>query len=388
LPENLRADLTDRARLLFASHLRSPSGARAADVGAELFGRGSWPAPVVRDAAFATRVVTRKTPAPTPNLEPSIKLVAGPVTAVAVARQAGDVFVAGGGDFVRWCVADGRVVRVGPFHLYEVVAVVADPTGEVLYSLHREDAELTLRCLRFKPPEYAHRSQHTFSSVGNGHEWTLHPTTEHRGEHSVRLTNRGRRLEFAGWHMRGLPPIDLEPIDQRTHLLLGPTPTERWDWTDTTMQHFSSATVDRACQFVVPWQPRVPSGNSLLTKHIDWVTPLTGVLEVVGLDAVGNVYWSEFDGRDPTSPKSRTAVAAHADSYRAACVVVPGLLAAVTARNEIHWLRVSSGTTCVRWATPRSLPFPSHAVAIASRPQSNEVIVILEDGTAVRVPRP
>jgi hypothetical protein len=34
------------------------------------------------------------------------------------------------------------------------------------------------------------------------------------------------------------------------------------------------------------------------------------------------------------------------------------------------------------------LPFPSGAVAVVSRPQSNEVIVILADGTAVRVPRP
>ncbi|HUR55592.1 MAG TPA: hypothetical protein VMZ71_15760, partial [Gemmataceae bacterium] len=369
LPENLRADLTDRARMLFASHMRSPSGARAADVGAELFGRGAWSAPVVRDAAFATRVVPRKSPANAPALEPSIKLVAGPVTAVAVAREAGDVFVAGSGDFVRWCVGGGRVVRVGPFHSQEVVGIATDPTGEAMYSLHRDGDHVTLRCSRHNPTEYEYRSQHSF---GGSSEWALHPPSKRDGEFRVWVTALGRRFRYDGWHMRENSLTTIVEDPQRTHLLLGPDPDDFWDWADTTVRYHPITPED--CQFVVPWQPRVPSGSSLLAKPIDWVTPLTGVLEVAGLDAVGNVYWSEFDGRDPMNPKSRTAIASHPDSYRAVCIVASGLIAAVTAKNEIHWLRVTIGNVCVRWSNPRLLPFPSRAVALLSRPQSNEVI--------------
>jgi hypothetical protein len=42
----------------------------------------------------------------------------------------------------------------------------------------------------------------------------------------------------------------------------------------------------------------------------------------------------------------------------------------------------------VPWAPARGLLFPSRVAALVSRPQSNEVIAVLEDGTAVRMPRP
>jgi hypothetical protein len=386
LPAPLRGDLADRARMLFAAHLRAPTGARAGDLATELFSRGSWPAPVARDAAFATRVVPRKPPAPPPDLYPSQRLVEGPVTAVAFAADAGDVIAAGGGEVVRWCVGTGRVVRVGPFHAHDVLAAACDPSGEALYSLHLDGGALSLRCWRFVRGEYERQSRHDFAAPAHG-EWVLHPPASFRSEPAVRLSNLGRQLDFDGWQMRARPPIDLEPIDQRAHLLVSPRHLEQWAWVETTMHHFSPATVNRECRFVVPWQPRVPTGSSLFAPPLDWLSPLAGVLEVVGLDAAGNAYWSEFDGRDPKHPRSRT-VATHADSFRAACLVAAGLVAAVTAANEVHWFRVTSGGALARWSNPRSLPFPARAVAAVARPQSNEVVVVLQDGLAVRVPRP
>jgi tetratricopeptide (TPR) repeat protein len=65
LPADLRDDLADRARLLFADHLRPVAGSpQVADkVAGELFGQGApWPGPVVRDAAYAVRGLVRNRP--------------------------------------------------------------------------------------------------------------------------------------------------------------------------------------------------------------------------------------------------------------------------------------------------------------------------------------
>src|SRR5205823_2142916 len=99
----------------------------------------------------------------------------------------------------------------------------------------------------------------------------------------------------------------------------------------------------------------------LATAPLDWLTPAAGVLEVTGTDRDGVVHWSEFDARDPDHPHSRSASANHPDRFLAACLVAPGQVAAVSGKNEVHWLRVA-GSGLKPWAAATKLSVPSVAV--------------------------
>jgi hypothetical protein len=63
----------------------------------------------------------------------------------------------------------------------------------------------------------------------------------------------------------------------------------------------------------------------------------------------------------------------------------PGRLAGVTADNEVLWWRVV-GVRFEPFAPTQRLPYPSRAVAMFARPPVGEVVVLFEDGTAVRLP--
>jgi hypothetical protein len=110
------------------------------------------------------------------------------------------------------------------------------------------------------------------------------------------------------------------------------------------------------------------------------------VLEVVGTNEHGDLYWSEFDGRTPAAPKSRTLCAGHGDGYRAGCLLGPGLVAGVTGRNEIHWLRATHAKLETT-ASPSTVSVPARVVFLVARGRSS-VIAVLDDGSTVRVPGP
>jgi hypothetical protein len=130
----------------------------------------------------------------------------------------------------------------------------------------------------------------------------------------------------------------------------------------------------------------VPPGSSLAVPPLDWLTPAAGVLEVVGTDREGVLHWTEFDGRSSDGPQQQTLAQPHPGGYAAACLVGPGLVAAVTGSNEVHWLR-AAGNAFWEFAKPRKLAVPSRAVFLAARPQANEVVVVFADGSSVSVPR-
>jgi hypothetical protein len=110
------------------------------------------------------------------------------------------------------------------------------------------------------------------------------------------------------------------------------------------------------------------------------------MLEVAGTDRDGHVCWSEFDARDPAERASRNATAVHPDGYRSVCIVGCGAVAAVTNRNEVHWLRVRG--TSLQIVAITEVASPARAAALVYRSIDDEVIAILNDGSASRLPRP
>jgi hypothetical protein len=121
---------------------------------------------------------------------------------------------------------------------------------------------------------------------------------------------------------------------------------------------------------------------------VDWITPIHRVMEVAGVDKDGALYWSEFDVRSYDPVWSKTASETNADGFLAACLLGPGTVGAVTGQNEVHWLRVSGGPKFRAWAPPRRLALPSRVAALVARPHANEVVAVLDDGSAVRIPKP
>ena len=49
---------------------------------------------------------------------------------------------------------------------------------------------------------------------------------------------------------------------------------------------------------------------------------------------------------------------------------------------------IPSNRTVRSMAPPQQLPFPARAVAALARPAAGDVVVVLEDGTAVRLSTP
>jgi hypothetical protein len=135
----------------------------------------------------------------------------------------------------------------------------------------------------------------------------------------------------------------------------------------------------------LPWQPAHRSGFAV--PPLDWARPRSQALELVGVAEDDAVYWSEVR-RDGAGLAAATATRPTPGGYRAACLTGPGLVAAVTGDNQVHWLRADGSPVLRPWATPRKLPHPAAAVFVAHRPQGNEVVVVFADGWAVRVAKP
>jgi hypothetical protein len=383
LPDELRADLTDRVRLMFATHLRAAgSSHEASRLANELYGHGGvWAGPVVRDAGFAVRNRERR-PAPpaAPSHPPPVKLASGTVTAVAVARGTFDIAVATTEAIVMWRVNEGRVLPVAgqsgnPFgalsmdHLGEVVVGLQVLSDAVLLSSFAVNSSYQLRCVR-EPSE---------NPEG---DWYLQPAAT--GDLVV-LCLGGQRLSFVGPVLVGREPHPFRPAGALTHLLVTAQGGAAWEWSDGSIHHLNhgSSPPDET-QWVEPWRP-AHRDEPLPAPGIDWLTPEPGVLEVTGIDAEGFLRWAVFRVDDSAKPMKRHAIAPSED-YVAACLTGPGAVAGVTRQNEVQWFRLVGTRLDVVTAVKLSVPTP--VVALVARPTQNEVVAVLADGHAVRVARP
>lgn len=395
----LRDEFTDRVRVLFAAHLRANAGGCgwAGELVNELFGRARhWPGPVVRDAAFSSRAMLRR-PAAAASLthEPAVPLAQGTVTAVAVARDSGDIVVATTQSVVCWRVDEARVLPVFPARNRVVIGLSVDATGRVVYVLNTQpDHGHVLRCFMAGPSgAFLPMSRHSLGApVHESGQWYVQQLAgPGEGQSLVVVASPEGRHVFRGPDLQPEPPGPFRLGGSwPTHLLALDGEDTIWDWVAERVMRCRSAgheseTVGR---WAVPWVPGRPEGSTLPEPRVDWITPVRRVLEVAGVDQDGALYWSEFDARVPDSPRSKTVTETHPDGFLAACLVGPGAVAAVTGQNELRWLRVTGGAKFRTWALPRKLAVPARAVALVARPHANEVVAVLDDGSAVRVPKP
>jgi hypothetical protein len=135
------------------------------------------------------------------------------------------------------------------------------------------------------------------------------------------------------------------------------------------------------------WQPAVPVGSTLGLPPIDWLNAEPRVLELAGPDSDGELYWTRvsFAGPEASMTTACSAVP-QPGNFRAVALLGPGRLAAVTADNDMVWWRVVGGRFESFFAPTQRLPYPARAVAAFARPPAGEVVVLFDDGTAMRIP--
>jgi len=210
--------------------------------------------------------------------------------------------------------------------------------------------------------------------------------TQEDGQPRVTTTGLIGRTMWTGYHLRADPVERFRPDRSATHLLLREGTARAWDWDQRDLRLTTGkGPSELRCRWFTPWIPALsPEG---ITRQVDAITPTAGVLEVVGVDEDSVLHWSEFDGRKPHSPQSRTASVTHPAGFVAACHLVSGMIAAVTAGNEVVVFRVS-GTTLRRWGSTTKLDSPSRAAALVSRPNNHAIVVIFRDGSGVILTRP
>ncbi|WP_439620514.1 hypothetical protein [Gemmata sp.] len=387
LPAELRDDISDHVRLMFAAHLRAAGrGHEGSRLANELFGHNPvWSGPVVRDAGFAVREKDRRpVPPAAPSHPPPVKLASGTVTAVAVARGTFDIVVATTEAIVMWRVNEGRVVPLGDEGDHPATALSVGAQGQVVFALRELGDAVKLTSFRADGTSSFTRISETTEEIGG--DYHLQPSvTGPPSSYGLVLAGASQRCCFSSLVMVPGTQHPFRADGPRTCLLVEAPGGAAWDWSDGSIHHLNhgSSPPDET-QWVEPWKP-AHGDETLPAPCIDWLTPEPGTLEVTGIDAEGFLRWAEFRVNDPAKPTKRHAIAPSED-YIAACLTGPGAVAGVTRQNEVQWFRLV-GTRLDVVASVR-LNVPTPVVALVARPTHNEVVAILADGYAVRVGRP
>jgi tetratricopeptide (TPR) repeat protein len=376
LPPDHRDDLDDRARLLFARHLRECGPGAAGG----LFARpGAWPAPVVRDATAAARARPRVAAHSAP-----LRLLDGPVCAVVVAPESGDIVVAGRGGIVAWRGQDFRVRRVRPADPGPLLGLSVSPDGGSVLTLGAVAGNAVARFYGVSGKVTIERVTELGPLGTPAAAWYLEPAAAlERGAIHVTAASPRERLPLSGSYLARTSHARYLGDGGTTHLLVRAGDDRAWDWQDRTLRLLTgSHAPSPACRWLPHCTPDVPPGNSLTVPRVDWLTPLPGVLEVACVDWDGVAHWLRFDGSDPGNTAARTASTAH-ERFLAACLIQPGQVAAATDKNVVHWLRPDRTTLRPRAAV--ALDVPSPVVALVARGTAGDLVAVLADGTAVRV---
>ena len=384
LPADRRDDLADRARLVFARHLRADAGrGRGAVAATDLFGRaGPWPGPVVRDAAFAGRRADRDRPVASLALDaPPVRLADGTTVGVVAARESRDLIVATTRAVVCWR-ADGRVVPVCQTLGRDVLGLSADPGGHLVYVLFGEgDRALLTSHQATGPHTFAPMAQHALDAGPPARDNRLNPAAWPRdGEVRATVWSGDQRHTFAGPYLRPRAFGGGRDVTLRVEGV-----HDVWHWDRRTVHwHSGGNAIGRG---VVTWEPGTPAGSPLTVPAVDWLAPVSRVLELAGTDRDGVVHWTKFEAGKGGPGAPLTASLSHPAGFLAACLERPGHVLAATAANELHWLRAGARGFEPRTA-PRTLPVPARVVALAARRPGEGVAAVLEDGSAVVVHRP
>ncbi len=379
-PPDRVAALRDRARLLFADHLRAGDGKRRVE---PLFGdsRGEWSPSVRRDAAYATAKQPPAAVAPLPRAA-----VAGTVRVVANALDAGLVFLGTNETVTAWDVRTGvtRIVANLPQGLLRGLCV--DRTGQHLYAL--VDRAPNPRLIAY-----------SISAGGTSGVKALAvaeiPCTDPRTlflqprcfddprANFVVVAADGQRTGYHAQMLTTCPGDCFDPDAEHTSWI-GEFRDAICDWSDGELTGcipgHSGGTPQSPhphYRYRIGWRPA--------NGKLDHAIPARDVLILAGIDSDGDLMQTTISIQSPLLKETVTVSASPPDRYTAVAILPANVLAAVTRQNRLRTLRVAGNRLAPSGADTQLDP-ASPVVFLGHSAGTRELAVVFENGSVTTVP--
>jgi hypothetical protein len=214
----------------------------------------------------------------------------------------------------------------------------------------------------------------------------MEPKLASRGELLVGLTDVREHVQFKGPHLEA--SATYPELRSTNCLLRADDPNGQGLWTldedGLAFQDSTSSAVGRMKISSEAGQLGFPNRNGLAIPPFDYRTA-SGELELAVVTLDGALIWlvAEYLGGEL---KHQSFATATCDAgYVAAALTHADSVVAATRRNEIHWFTAAS-RRLIRIGS-QELKVPSPIVYVFTR-NVNEVVVVLSDGSLVRVRRP
>ncbi|HKB05269.1 MAG TPA: tetratricopeptide repeat protein, partial [Gemmataceae bacterium] len=395
---HLRADrpeIRDRCRLGLAGKLREHAkyepytGSAVADI----FGASKqWSPAVVSDAEFALRAALktrRLTDLPPDGRVRLQALYTGTVTSAVMAAERGTLFVGfQDGALVRYDPGAGHTSLLRSGSGAPIVGIATDPVGDWVAFLRGDPPTTLSPAEEYGPLELLSRQGTEFREQARayiplrGLSGLLPVIDNADGARAVGVSTMGGVFWF---QLPGLterartgPP---NPVPATTHLkfrVCGP---------NADLFTFEGGSVSwSGKRTYIGWMPDEAPGSTLFTPSVAWLDPIDTHIELAGLFDHATLYWTQVELSE-SFLQTRTLTYVTPGGFRAVCIFRPMDVVGVSAQNQVVRLRPQSGRLVER-ASAVQLPTPSRAVVCFPNRATNEVLVILEDGTLARVPVP
>lgn len=395
-----RRELRDRARLGLARKLRQYSKVESSPgtAVAELFGAsGHWSPAVVSDADFALRTAMKLRPKderPERRAVLVTRLRDGVVTAAAQASNRGVVFVGFKDGVFASYDPESLDVRTGTERDAEppVIGFATAPDAAELAVLYVADAgrPAVANDYFFELYQWSDGGYRRRHAAGVGEPGTavfgLLPEIDHSsGRAAVGLsTDTGLMWYQLPELMPVAGPGPKTPLPATTHLRLSvPDSTTGVPYTLT----FQGGSVTWAgAKAFIGWMPESAPGSTLCAPPLAWLVASPVHVELTGLYDTATLYWTEVERR-PDRLGVRTIPFVAPGGFRGAAIWRAGHVVGVTNENRVLWLR-ARGNRFEEWAPATELTMPARAVGCFPSRRTNEILVVLDDGSLARVPVP
>ena len=398
--ERERGEIRDRCRLGLANKLRQHANTEftGGTIVVDLFGaQRRWSPAVVSDAEFALRATQKQRPKfqrQTPRPVILSSLYNGTVTAAAQAPDSGELFVG---------FRDGAVVRFDPnsgevrvvVHrdigaAGQVVGLATDEAGKWV-AIARADLQPVAEVISLT---VAHRLGANFRIQATTHlqfpgetfSGLLPLIIPMSGESAVGVSTTAR----VSWYVQETLVARLEnaptsPLPPTTYLKLRiPDPPSS---TYNTFSFRGGSVSWGGKKAYIGWMPDLAEGSTLYTPAVAWNVESHNRVQLAGLFDKGHLYSSAITRNADGSIANRTHVFSVPNGFRAVAFLRSGRLAGVSAQNRVLWLR-ESGPRLEEMAPSTDVVNPAKAVASFPSRQTDELLVVFDDGTFARAPTP
>jgi tetratricopeptide (TPR) repeat protein len=388
----VRDDVRDHALIGLADLLRQRARveSKPGNIVSTYFGAGGpWAAPVVADGQFAFHALLEQQKIgrqqPMRRKPITIRLGTGRLTAACQAPRTGMIFAGFlSGDVVGFRPASGEVVRIKSGDGLQVTSLATDVDGRFVLVLQApvyEKPEALLQLVSYESlPEGDYRFLARNGIVHSGQSWLLPLLVDANAQFALCDSDKTQYMSVY------LPPSIT--FDEPHFLAIScPVPyadrvtvhvCQRSAWCASGNFYETNTT-----KVPLTWIPRLPTDAESPLAPISWLQYGTH-LEIAAPHDEGALYWSKLCLDQEGLRLVSTAASTVADTYRAAAIIQPGVVAGVRS-GHIDWLRFDGRHLQLHSSMPLA---PQPIISSFTSHLTRELLVISSTGLLDRVPLP